>query len=293
MSDDDVHPDEMDTPDDFDDAATHALFSGGGRGIDPQLADVVADMRMAYVSKPPVAGAELSALMIGSVPVPAPASPTARRSERMRSSIMAKVGVATAALFAATGGLAVAHALPAPVQDAVSHVGVGSPAHHSNKHSAISRENAAEDSTTTTVDSTTTVPDATIVPGVTTPTTTEARDNHGAAVSEVAHEKGCDHGAVVSNVASDGKSRNEPDTAAEGNDANGKCVTTTTIPGVTTTTTKPTDANDGEGDVGHGTPPNSVDPASHSQKGDHGTGNGNGSDTNRGGDSGNRGSGDN
>jgi len=57
MSGDDVHPDEMHTPDDFDDAATHALFSGSGRDIDPQLADVVADMRMAYVSKPPVVGA--------------------------------------------------------------------------------------------------------------------------------------------------------------------------------------------------------------------------------------------
>jgi hypothetical protein len=281
MSGDDVHPDEMHTPDDFDDAATHALFAGSGREIDPQLADVVADMRMAYVSKPPVVGAELSALMSGSVPAPAPASPPARRSERMRSSIIAKVGAATAALFAATGGLAVAHALPAPVQDAVSHVGVGSPAHHSNKHSAISRETAAEDSTTTTVDSTTTVPDATTVPGVTSPTTSEPRDNHGAAVSDVAHEKGCDHGAAVSNVASDGKSRNEPETEAEGNDDNGKCVTTTTIPGATTTT-KPDDANDGEGHDGQGTPTSTVDPASHSQNGDHGPGNGNGSDSSRG-----------
>ncbi len=291
MSGGDVHPDEMHTPDDFDDAATHALITGSGREIDPQLADVVADMRMAYVSMPPVVGAELSALMSGTVPAPAPASPPARRSERMRSSMIAKVGAATAALFAATGGLAVAHALPAPVQDAVSHVGVGSPAHHSNKHSAISRE-TVEHSTTTTVDSTTTVPDATTVPPVTTPTTSEPRDNHGATVSDVAQEKGCDHGATVSNVASDGKSRNEPETEAQGSDDNGKCVTTTTNAGATTTT-KPEHAIDGEGHEGQGMPADTVDPASHLQKGAHGPGNAGGSHSNGGAQNGHNGSGDN
>ena len=48
----------------------------------------------------------------------------------MRSSIITKLGAATAAAFAATGGLAVAGALPAPVQNAVSHIGVGKPTHH-------------------------------------------------------------------------------------------------------------------------------------------------------------------
>ena len=57
MSDDDVHPNEMNTPHDFDDNATDALLSGHGRDIDPRVADVLGDMRTVYASQLPAVGA--------------------------------------------------------------------------------------------------------------------------------------------------------------------------------------------------------------------------------------------
>ena len=206
----------MNAPDDFDDAAAEALLSGHGREVDSRLADLVGDMRVAYTSIPPALGAELSALIGAAATAPAILSPSSRRFERMRSSIIAKVGVAIAAMFAATGGLAVANALPAPVQDAASHLGIGAPAHHDNTAST------ADDETSTTVESpTTTEPDDTKAPEAPAPTTV-AHDNHGSDVATVAHDDsltGCEHGAAVSKVASAGRSHND-----------GSCDTTTSIP---------------------------------------------------------------
>ena len=62
----------MNEPHDFDDNATDALLSGGGRDIDPRLADLLGDMRAACTSTPPAIGAELSALMRATQPTPAP-----------------------------------------------------------------------------------------------------------------------------------------------------------------------------------------------------------------------------
>jgi len=128
MSPDGVHRNEMDGPHDFDDAAAEALIRGAGADIDRRVAETLFEMRAAYVSTPPAVGGTLAAL-IGAGPPVAPRA--AGKFERARSSLLAKVGVAAAAVVAATGGLAVAGALPAPVQDAVSHLGVGSPAHGS------------------------------------------------------------------------------------------------------------------------------------------------------------------
>src|SRR5690242_10755694 len=148
MSDDDVCPDEMNVPHDFDDATTEAFLTGGGRDVDPGLADLFGDVRAAYTSTPPALGAELSALMGAARPAAAQSS-VSRRFEQMRSSILPKFAAGVAAFVAATGGLAAAHALPAPVQDAVSHLGIGTPAHHDSSSSV-------EDATTTTVDPTAT-----------------------------------------------------------------------------------------------------------------------------------------
>ena len=217
MSPDDVHGSEMDNPHDFDDAAAEALIAGTGADVDSRLAETIDDMRAVYASTPPVVGAALAA-WIGA---PEPVTPlTARRFERMRSSLIAKVGAATAAVVAATSGLAVAGALPAPVQDAVSHIGVGNP-HSHGKHD---KNNNGHTTTTNGNGSS--------------PTT---KDNHGADVSKVAHDpslEGCEHGRAVSAVASDGKSQDKP------------CpTTTTTAPG---NTGKP-------GNNGHeNTPPTSV-----------------------------------
>jgi hypothetical protein len=153
MSGDDVYPGEMDAPHEFDDEAAEALLSGSGRGSDPYLADLFDDMRVAYTSQPPAVGAELAAVL-AEAEVTAKASP-ARRFERMRSSIVAKAGAAAAAVVAATGGLAVAHALPDSMQDAASHIGIGAPA-HSGHTTDGTVEVTPDDSTTTTIESTTT-----------------------------------------------------------------------------------------------------------------------------------------
>ena len=79
MSADDVYRTEMDESHDFDDAAAEALIAGAGRPADADLADVVADLRMAYGTKPPPVGAELAAIL------PRPAA-GARRDTRSRVS---------------------------------------------------------------------------------------------------------------------------------------------------------------------------------------------------------------
>jgi hypothetical protein len=222
MSDDDVHRSEMHAPDEFDDATAERFLAGGGRGIDPRLADALHDMRVAY-SSPPAVGAELSALM--SPPAAASNQPaSARRFARMRSSIIAKIGVAAAAMVAATGGLAAANALPAPVQDAVSHLGIAS-GPHDNAPTVL-----APDATTTTEDS------SAIPPEVTPTSTSEPTDNHGGEVSSVAHDgsTGCEHGSTVSSAASDGRSENDavetPEvTGPSAHDGNDVCETPTTV----------------------------------------------------------------
>jgi len=170
MSGGDVHGDEMNEPHDFDDAAADALLGGGGREIDPDLADLIGDVRVAYTSTPPVVGAPLAALMGTSLPA---ADQPSRRFERMRTSLLAKCGAAFAVAMAATSGLAVAGALPPPVQNAMSHLGVG----ESSQHQHTTTAGETDDTTTTTV---------TTVPGATT-TTVENKhpDNHGDDVSRV------------------------------------------------------------------------------------------------------------
>jgi hypothetical protein len=145
----------MDDRREFDDQDAEALLSGSGRGVDPQLADLFDDMRVAYTSQPPAVGAELAAVLAEAELTVAASSP--RRFERMRSSFVAKAGTAAAALVAATGGLAIAHALPASMQDAAATIGIGTPAHHG--HQADTVAVSSDDSSTTTSVSETTVPD--------------------------------------------------------------------------------------------------------------------------------------
>jgi hypothetical protein len=266
----DVHGNEMDGPHDFDDNTAEAFIAGLGREVDPHLADAVGDMRVAYASSPPVVGAELAALIGATEPAPLP---SARRFERMRASMLAKIGAATAAVVAATGGLAVAGALPAPVQDAISHVGVGNGAHHSQK-GTHGEPGAGVGETTSTVD-----PTATTVPGDT-PTT--ADENHGGDVSDVAHDHsvdGCEHGHAVAQVASDGKSNGQP------------CNTTSTTIGDGTTPTSEGHGsdhgggNDG-GDGAHHGPPSSTPPVTNPHGGGNGGDHGNGGSGGNGGDHG-------
>lgn len=273
MSNDDVRPNEMNEPHDFDEHAIEALLAGAGSDAAPQVADLVSDMRVAYTSIPPTPGAELSALM-GLAPTAPAASLVSRRFERMRASMLARISAATAVVIAATGGLAVAQALPGPVQDLVAHVGIGGSSHH---HSDAAPTKASRTTTTTDESTTSTVFAA---------PTTEA--NHGAVVSGVAHDDsnvGCEHGAAVSAVASDGRSNNDGQNAAKDNPQNsshdGSCATPTTFdtstPSSTSTTTSTTDNH---GDEHGGTTPTSKPEQSG---GDHGASHGSQSDSGNGG----------
>src|SRR5262245_35915262 len=195
MSPDDVSGYEMNEPYDFGDEAAESLLSGTGRSIDPQLADLLGDMHVAFTSTPPAVGAELAALIGPPAPVVVPIG----RFQRMRSSMTAKIAAGVAAAIAATGGLAVAGALPAPVQHAIDHISGDDNAPH-HDHGVV------DDETTTTVEGETT-------------TTVEdngnenenENENHGDDVSDAAHDhegEGCEHGHDVSAVASDGRSNN-------------------------------------------------------------------------------------
>ena len=238
MSHEDVHGDEMDGHQDFDDTTAEALLAGAGADADPRLAETIRDVRVAFRSTLPPVGAELAAF----VGLPEPVADLApRRFERTRASLLAKAGAAAAAVVAVTGGLAVAGALPAPVQDAVSHIGLGpSRDAHSDKDADADAGKTsvavAKRTTTTAVHGS-----STTVPTSTTPTT--HADNHGAEVSEVAHNHdltGCEHGRAVSAVASNCKAQDKP------------CPTTTTT--VAGTNGK----HDGESSGHEGTPPTSV-----------------------------------
>jgi hypothetical protein len=277
MNGDGVYPGEMDDPHDLDDATADALLSGDLRSASPQLADFVGDVRIAYTSTP-AASAEIAALMGASPPVPPP-SFISRRFERMRSSMLAKIGAGAAVVVAATGGLAAAHALPASVQDAVSHLAIGT------SHESSGAPSVEESTTSTTLDST-----VTTMPNDTTPTTAEHPENHGGEVSAIAHDHsadGCEHGAAVSAVASDGKAHNDADDASEGDAERGSCETTTTIEGTTPTTVDDNDADEqGEnhqsGDNHDGKPPTvgggGTTGSSESRDGGHNDGANNGGD---------------
>jgi hypothetical protein len=191
MSGDDVHRNEMDGTFEFDDDAAEALLAGRGAGIDPALADVVGEIRTHFSTATPAIGLELSAFF----------REEPQRYVRSRVGFAAKVAAAVAACLATTSGLAVAGALPGPMQHAVSRaageLGVHVP--DSDQGSAQPRVFVgAPDSTTTDPNATTTSePEgSTHTPGGT----------HGAEVSAVAHDPsttGCEHGAAVASVASD------------------------------------------------------------------------------------------
>ena len=177
----------------------------------------------------------------------------------MRSSIIAKVGVATAAVVAATGGLAAANALPAPIQDAASHFGIASP-HHDDHPTAF-----APDATTTTTEDSSAIP-----PEVSPASTNEPPDNHGGEVSGVAHETahGCEHGPTVSNVASDGRSENDAVDAPEATDSSGHDDSGDECPTPTTTETVSPNGGDHNGEQPDGDIPHAGDGTSGDHHGD-------------------------
>jgi hypothetical protein len=104
-----------------DDAATEQLLRGAGREHDPALADFLALVRSIHVAEAPRRTFDFDSF------VEAPASTGTRRRAR-RSVFVVRLAAALAAGFAATGTLAMAHALPGPAQDLAAHLGLGRPA---------------------------------------------------------------------------------------------------------------------------------------------------------------------
>jgi hypothetical protein len=201
---------------------------------DPALADLLSDVRTVYRSVPPAVSAALAAqFAVGARP---------NRSTWMRRRL-AQLVTATTVVAAATGGLAVAGALPAPVQNVVSNaaddIGVDVP---QGDQLTTPATEAEEPTSTTTVEEPTTTPttvddqqadgsddetDATDEKDATgdqdegddaadendaADDASTHPDNHGKEVSAVAHDKtrhGCEHGRAVSAVAS-GKVKDKP-----------------------------------------------------------------------------------
>jgi hypothetical protein len=192
----------MDGPYDFDDAAAEALLRGAGHDVDAGLASLLGDLRLAYTSCQPIVSADL-APFIGSSTARA-AAVTSPSLGRVRSAV-AKIGVAAAAVVAATGGLAVAGAVPAPLRDALSHIGIGT-------SSAETKITGVGHFATTSVE----------------PTTTTA-PNHGSDVTGVAHlhtNEECQRGHRTAKVASHARANRQP------------CHNTATLPSSSTAGSK-------------------------------------------------------
>jgi hypothetical protein len=221
----------MDEPFEFEDDAAEALLSGRGAGVDPSVAGLLDDVRGTFDRGAPAVGLELSAFLRDDL---------TRVRARSRVGFAAKAAAIVAAALATTGGLAVAGALPAPVQSAfsraASEIGVHVPG---DDHSSAAVVVEAPTSTTTDEPTTVAPPEnTTVVP-----------ERHGDVVSGVAHStdvQGCDHGRAVSAVAS-GKTNTKP--------CPHTTTTTTTTPdtsSTSTTTTTTTVAGHGQSQDPHG-----------------------------------------
>jgi hypothetical protein len=207
MNFDGVDPFEMEPRDhrDIDDHAANELLSGRGHDVDPALADVLGDVRVAFGSVVPAAGLELEAVMTARDPKPT----HARRTPRMRSRFVTRMAAVASFALVATGSLAGAGALPGPAQDTAERVaaavGLGISAERSDAPHGRSDEHRGGPNVSSTTTSVTDGTDAT------TPST-GPKDNHGAEVSAVAKDDstvGCEHGRAVSAVAS-GTSNDKP-----------------------------------------------------------------------------------
>ena len=240
MTGDDVHRNDMDGTFEFAEDAAEALLAGRGAGIDPALSELVGEIRTHFSTATPAVGLELSTFL----------REEPQRYVRSRARFGAKVAAAVAACLAATSGLAVAGALPGPVQHALSRAAGGLGVHVPDEHHGSGQPRvvvAASEETTTTDGSasTTTQPDDSSTP---------PSGTHGAEVSAVAHDPsttGCEHGAAVASVASD-------KTKTPACVKSSTTTTTTTDLAPVTTTTQPGDRGSHGPPATHGKSQNSL-----------------------------------
>jgi hypothetical protein len=182
------------------DPLTADRIVGGALHADDAPAELakVASLFAAATQDSPVAAADPSFLAALAAEVhanPAPAALTPRRDPVLKKLLTVKAGVLAGVLvFGATGAAAATDSLPDTAQHGVAtaakHIGVNLP-DSANDHArdATSKDKGHHD-------------------GTDSDDSTEAKDNHGAEVSDVAHNTettGSDHGAAVCDVASRGK----------------------------------------------------------------------------------------
>ena len=174
-------PDGSDTPE-LDDALADGILAGDPDAVarHPELADLLADVRVAYRSGAPRVRDPLAALLSPHTLDPAPRSTMSLSAPRR----VARFALAVVVTAIASGGLALAGALPGTLS-----------------------EDTSSEPTETTVDTTT--PDTT-TPDTTVPEPEESEEeseykNHGQEVSEFARTtelEGCEKGRAVSELAS-------------------------------------------------------------------------------------------
>jgi hypothetical protein len=217
----------------LDDVTADRLLEGGLAPDDapPGYQEVAAALHAAaaFASDAPTHGSDTAvSAFLNAIP--------ARRTTRMKS--MKKWQIAAAALaggLTLSTGLAAADVLPSGAQDvassALSHVGIHVPGNDdSTTVSTVEQQDQNDDSATSTTE--------------VEADNAEHPDNHGNDVSAVAHDKslqGQEHGAAVSNVASNGKSQAGEDHGKAGDDHPG------------TTTVEHPNGDDNPGDTHAGT----------------------------------------
>jgi hypothetical protein len=200
MTFDDVDPFEMEPRDHhgIDDHVANELLTGRGHDLEPALADVLGDVRVAFGSAVPAAGAELEAVMTAHDLE----SRHGRRTARMRIRFATRMATAASFALVATGSLAIAGALPGPAQDTAERVAAAVGLDIAAEKSSPPHGKSGEDRGGPRASSTTTP--STDEPEGATPSA-GPQDNHGAEVSAVAQDHsvvGCEHGRAVSEVAS-------------------------------------------------------------------------------------------
>jgi hypothetical protein len=210
----------MDDPREFDDEASEALVSGRGQDVDAELAGLIAEIESSFTSQLPAAGPVLASI-IDDPGVLASASRQLTSRPWFASATRRFVAAATIA-FGVTSGLAVADALPGPVQNVMAKVGIGD----AEESASPDAGEPGDDPNSTTTQSEDQVGGSSSItlPGATTKTAPTPA-NHGSEVNGVARDKqlqGCEHGRAVSGVAS-GKVNPKPCPSTS--------TTSTTVPG--------------------------------------------------------------
>jgi hypothetical protein len=132
-------------------------------------------------------------------------SPASERRKNVLTKLLSAKAAAIVAtgLISMTGAAAATGTLPEPVQHAADHIAstVGVDLPSSPDRPKVSDDTETPDASTGEADTGAPKTDSPATPAAVAPACPDGVENHGQAVSTVAHEKGDDHGAIVSAMA--------------------------------------------------------------------------------------------